>query len=126
MLQFHAILAQCPHDWGTTIHFSINPDISGQYGKLSEIYFNIPLFFNCREKVLNFIKNLSRVRNNFRCIASHNYAQVEVQNTKHKKILPHPASSEILNMFQRWHLKKYLLGKYWTLLIRCLVSQTIF
>ena len=48
--------------------FSINPDISGHYGKLSELYFNVPLSSNCGEKVLSGIKILSQLEQHFNAI----------------------------------------------------------
>ena len=48
--------------------FCINPEISSHYGKLSELYLNVPLSSNCGDKVLNSIKILSRVGQNLNAI----------------------------------------------------------
>ena len=69
---------QCQPNYGTLKHmfhsqilvpfrqFSINPDISGLYGKFSELYFNVLLSSNCGEKVLKH-KNSFLCGTTFQC-----------------------------------------------------------
>ena len=48
--------------------FCINPEILGHYGKLSELYFNVPLSSNRGEKLLNSIEMLSHLGQNLYAI----------------------------------------------------------
>ena len=52
--------------------FCINPVTLGPYGKLSELYFNIPLSLNCGEKFLNGIEIFSRTGQHFNGVLTFN------------------------------------------------------
>ena len=62
---FHAFLGQSPCDWGTTMHWNVFLAIfqkpSDYLVSMEKLYSNVPLSFNCVEKVLNCIKIPSRV-----------------------------------------------------------------
>ena len=68
---FHACLGPSPRNFGrwnikiSFLQFCIIPEMLDNYGKLSELYLNVPLSSNGGKKLLNSIKSFSHTGHNF-------------------------------------------------------------
>ena len=67
-MYWHVVATIFHKPWDTLGTLSTLSKTNSHYGKLSELYLNVPLSSNCREKVLNRIKIWSRVWQNFNAI----------------------------------------------------------